>query len=127
MTSKRIGSSLVSLFDELGERDELDLVTRKKVIADQLRSSMAEQGVTKKALAEKMETSRTVVHRLLDPTDTSVTLRTIDRASRALGLEMTVSFRPQERKRMRRQTRKVAAKQAASRAVRRRKAGGRRG
>jgi DNA-binding phage protein len=123
MTSERIGSSLASLFDELGERDDLDLVTRKKVIADQLRSSMREQGVTHTALAEKMETSRTVVHRLLDPTDTSVTLRTIDRASRALGLEMTVSFRPHEPQRPPRSTRSVASKRVASRSVRKKKPG----
>jgi len=35
-----------------------------------------------------MRTSRTVIHRLLDPRDTSVTLATLSKASRALGVKL---------------------------------------
>jgi len=35
-----------------------------------------------------MHTSRTVVHRLLDPKDTGVTLATLWKASRALGVKL---------------------------------------
>ena len=89
---KHVGSGLTSLFDELDERVELDLLTRKKIIAERLREAMEQQRMTKKALAEAMQTSRTVVHRLLDPSDTSVTLSTLAKASKALGLELNVSF-----------------------------------
>lgn len=89
---KHVGSSLTSLFDELDERAELDLLTRKKIIAERLHEAMEQQRMTKKALAEAMQTSRTVVHRLLDPSDTSVTLSTLAKASKALGLELNVSF-----------------------------------
>ncbi len=44
--------------------------------------------MTKKALAEAMWTSRTVVHRLFDPSDTGVTLATIWKASKALGVNL---------------------------------------
>jgi antitoxin HicB len=90
--SKQVGSSMRSLFRELGEEEELDLLTRKKVLADQLRARMAALGVTKDALAEAMQTSRTVVYRLLDPADTGLTLETLTKASRALGLELRISF-----------------------------------
>jgi hypothetical protein len=35
-----------------------------------------------------MNTSRTVVHRLLDPTDTGVTFATLMKASTALGVKL---------------------------------------
>ncbi len=40
------------------------------------------------ALARAMQTSRTVVHGLLDPHDTSVTLATLSKASKALGAKL---------------------------------------
>jgi hypothetical protein len=40
------------------------------------------------ALVQAMRTSRTVVHRLLDPKDTGVTLATLWRASKALGVRL---------------------------------------
>jgi len=39
-----------------------------------------------------MGTSRTVVYRLLDPKDTGVTLETLSRVARALGLGLKVSL-----------------------------------
>jgi antitoxin HicB len=93
MKNKHLGSSLRSLFVELGEEQELHLLTLKKVIADELRHRMARTGVTQAKLAAAMKTSRTITHRLLDPTDTGVTLDTLVRASDALGLDLDLSFR----------------------------------
>ncbi|HWL84375.1 MAG TPA: hypothetical protein VNO21_01155 [Polyangiaceae bacterium] len=90
--SKQVGSSLRSLFEELGEAEELDLLTRKKILADQVAASMKRKHLTKLGLAKAMRTSRTVVYRLLDPTDTGVTLETLAKASRALDLELHVSL-----------------------------------
>lgn len=80
--SKRIGSTLNSLFEEIGEVDKLDLLTRKKVLADQIRKRMAQVHLTQVMLAKAMHTSRTVVHRLLDPSDTGVTLETMAKAAK---------------------------------------------
>lgn len=44
--------------------------------------------MTQAGLAEAMATSRTVVHRLLDPSDTGVTLATMIKASKALGVKL---------------------------------------
>ncbi|HEY2509840.1 MAG TPA: hypothetical protein VGI39_03260 [Polyangiaceae bacterium] len=98
MSNKHIGSTLESLFVELGEDRELRLLTLKKVIADRFRERMQAKGITQVALAGSMETSRTATNRLLDPTDTGLTLDTIVRASEALGLEVEVSFRDRENK-----------------------------
>ena len=86
--SKCIGSTLESLFDELEERDDLELLTQKKLLADKIQRVMARKQMTKAGLARAMATSRTVVHRLLDPRDTGVTLDTLIRASKALGVKL---------------------------------------
>ena len=41
-------------------------------------------------LAKEMRTSRTVINRMLDPVDTGVTLATLTRASRVLGLRVDI-------------------------------------
>jgi DNA-binding Xre family transcriptional regulator len=85
---KHVGSTLDSLFEELGESGEVGLRTQKKLLAVRIAKAMARKKMTKKALAEAMRTSRTVVHRLLDPSDTGVTLATIWKASKALGVKL---------------------------------------
>jgi antitoxin HicB len=90
--SKHIGSTLDSLFEETGELDELDLLTRKKILAEQIRKRMTQIHLTQVMLAKAMHTSRTVVHRLLDPSDTGVTLETMAKAAKALDLELRVTF-----------------------------------
>lgn len=49
---------------------------------------MARRKMTQTELAKAMKTSRTVVYRLLDPKDTSVTLATLAKASKALGVKL---------------------------------------
>jgi len=85
---KHLGSTLESLFDELGEKDDLDLLTQKKLLSLKIERAMERRKMTKAGLAEAMATSRTVVHRLLDPSDTGVTLATMIKASQALGVKL---------------------------------------
>ena len=85
---KHIGSTLDSLFDELGETEDVELLTQKKLVATKIEKAMARKGMTQSDLARSMRTSRTVVHSLLDPRDTSVTLATLSKASRALGVRL---------------------------------------
>lgn len=55
------------------------------MIAWQLAETMQAQGLTKKAMAERMHTSRSQLDRLLDSDNSSVYLETITRAARVLG------------------------------------------
>jgi hypothetical protein len=41
MKKKYIGSTLDSLFDELGEREEVELLTQKKLLAAKIERAMA--------------------------------------------------------------------------------------
>jgi antitoxin HicB len=84
MKKKHVGSTLESLFEELGEREEVELLTQKKLLAAKIERAK----MTQVELAKAMHTSRTVVHRLLDPHDTSVTLATLAKASKALGVRL---------------------------------------
>ena len=86
--NKHIGASLTSLFEELGESHEIDLLTQKKLLALKVQRAMQRRNMSQSELAKAMSTSRTVVHRLLDPADTGVTLATVAKASRALGVRL---------------------------------------
>ena len=88
MKKQHIGSSLSSLFEELGEREDVELLTQKKLLAAKIERAMTRRKMTQVQLAREMRTSRTVVHRLLDPHDTSVTLATLAKASKALGVKL---------------------------------------
>jgi antitoxin HicB len=85
---KHIGATLDALFEELGEKEVVDLLTQKKLLAARIQQAMARQRMTKTDLAQAMRTSRTVVHRLLDPKDTGVTLATLWKVSKALGVRL---------------------------------------
>jgi DNA-binding Xre family transcriptional regulator len=86
--NKHIGSTLDSLLVEMGEKDDVDLLTQKRLLAAKVERAMARRKMTTAGLAEAMSTSRTVVQRLLDPADTGVTLATLIKASRALGVRL---------------------------------------
>jgi ribosome-binding protein aMBF1 (putative translation factor) len=86
--NKHIGTTLDSLFVELGEAEDVALLTQKKLLAEKVRRAMEKKGMTSAGLATAMKTSRTVVHRLLDPTDTGVTLATICKAENALKVKL---------------------------------------
>jgi antitoxin HicB len=87
------GSSFDSFLEEEGILDEVEAVAIKRVIAWQLAEAMKVGKISKKAMAQRMGTSRSQLDRLLDPENSAVHLQTIARGARALGkrlrLEMT--------------------------------------
>jgi hypothetical protein len=76
MKNKHIGSKLDSLFEELGEREEVELLTQKKLLAAKIEKAMARRKMTQVELAKAMR------H------DTSVTLATLAKASKALRVRL---------------------------------------
>ncbi|MBI2719446.1 MAG: XRE family transcriptional regulator [Rhizobiales bacterium] len=73
----------------LAETEELAI---KELIAEQIRSAMELQGLTKTAMAQRMQTSRRQLERLLDPANPSVTLSTLRRAAQAVGRRLRVEL-----------------------------------
>lgn len=94
--NKAIGSSFDDFLAEQGILEEVSAAALKRVIAWQLGQEMKSQHVTKKALAERMNTSRTAVDRALDPTDPGMTLATLASAARALGQRVEIRLLPEK-------------------------------
>ena len=62
------------------------------MIALQLRQAMKDQNLTRAAMAERMQTSRAQLNRVLDPDASNVTLETLSRAARVVGRGLKVEL-----------------------------------
>lgn len=87
-----IGSSLDDFLREEGILADVEATALKRVLAFQIAQLMEQQNLTKTAMAKKMKTSRTALERLLDPTNPSATLQTLERAAVALGKQLQVEL-----------------------------------
>ena len=83
--NSHIGSDFDDFLAEEGLLEEASARAIKRVIAWQIREAMADQGLTKTAMAARMHTSRSMLNRLLDEQDTGLTIETLSRAAQALG------------------------------------------
>ena len=94
MTKKkgRVGSSFDDYLKQEGLYEEVTARAIKRVIARQLDALMQDQGLTKSALAKRMQTSRAQLDRLLDPDNESVTLATLARAAQAVGRHLRMEL-----------------------------------
>jgi antitoxin HicB len=96
MKSKRakkpVGETFESLMQDLGIRDEVYETATKRVLAWQLEQVRKANGLTKRAMAEAMHTSRSHLDRVLDPDNVEVTLATLQRAARAVGKRLKVEL-----------------------------------
>lgn len=90
--NKHRGPTLDSFLIEEGLHEELKAIVAKEAIAWQLRQAMKKQHISKKRLAEMMDTSRTQVNRILDPKAGNVTLETLQRAAKIVGRELRVEL-----------------------------------
>lgn len=88
----RLGSTFESWLDEHGIREDVTTAAVKAVIAHQLAAEMKANRLTKSAMAERMQTSRAQLDRLLDPDNAGVTLETLQRAARVLGRQIKVEL-----------------------------------
>lgn len=88
--NKHIGSDFDDYLAEQGPAEEVFAAALKRVIAWKIAEAMKAQRVSKKTLAERMHTSRTVVDRALDQDDAGVTLAALASAAQALGQRVDV-------------------------------------
>lgn len=110
-----MGSSFDDYLLTQGMHDTVNASAEKQVIVMELEAAMEAEGVSKAELARRMATSPSAVTRLLDPEETAVTLKTLQKAATALRrvIHLRLSA-PAE-----------ASEETATEAPRRRKAGGR--
>ena len=91
-TPPNLGSTLDALLDENGSRGAVEAAAIKRLVALQIADEMERAGLTKAELARRMHTSRVAVDRLLDASNGSVTLGTLQRAAVALGRRLSVQL-----------------------------------
>jgi hypothetical protein len=92
MNEKNIGSSFDECLEEEALLDAATAVAVKRVIAWQIAQEMKAQHLTKSSMASKMQTSRAALNRLLDATDTSLTLTTLSSAASVLGKKFRIEL-----------------------------------
>lgn len=92
MKDKHIGSSFDSFLDEQGLLAETEALALKRVFSWQLTQAMKKKHWSKSETAKRMKTTRVVLDRLLDPTNTSVTLKNLERAAVTLGKKISIEL-----------------------------------
>jgi predicted XRE-type DNA-binding protein len=88
----KIGSSFDKFLAEQGILQECEEMAVKQILADQIKAAMQKDRLTKAAMASRMKTSRRALDRLLDPSNTSVTLHTLQRAAAAVGRQIRLQL-----------------------------------
>jgi hypothetical protein len=91
--STHTGSSFSAFLEEEGIRNEVEGAAIKRVLAWQFQQEMKKQRKTKQAMARELKTSRSQLDRLLDPTNTAVSLETLTRAANVLGKHLVFEIR----------------------------------
>ena len=89
----RVGSTLESLLRGDGIYEDAKSHAIKAVLAYKLTQAMKAQNISKARMAERMETSRSQLDRLLDPENERVTLHTLKRAAAAVGMRIELDLR----------------------------------
>ncbi|HEY7687891.1 MAG TPA: Fis family transcriptional regulator [Dongiaceae bacterium] len=97
MTTRRkakgsIGSSFEGFLAEEGLLEGATERAVKRVLAWQIEKAMHKRRLTKMEMARRMRTSRAQLDRLLDPVNTSVTLRTMQRAAATVGKSLRIEL-----------------------------------
>jgi len=91
--NKHIGSSFDDFLQEEGILEETQAAAAKKVIASQIWKLMKKNNISKSKMTIRMHMkSRTQLNRLLDPTNRSITLLTLEKAANALGKHLQVQL-----------------------------------
>ena len=80
--------------NEQGILGEVEARALKQAVSLQLSRLLKEKEITKTQMAERMQTSRAAVDRLLDASNRSVTLNTLGKAARALGRKVKIELVP---------------------------------
>lgn len=93
MSNKHIGSKFDDFLDEENILVESESLALKRVFAWELNQVMTDRKLSKLTVAKRMRTSRMAFDRILDPNNTSVTLKSLERAAIALGKRIHIELR----------------------------------
>lgn len=92
MKKEYIGSNFDDFLKEEGIFEEVQEIAIKKVFAYKVKAEMKKNKITQEEMAKRMNTKRPTVMRALNPENTSITLKTMERIARALGKKLEISL-----------------------------------
>jgi hypothetical protein len=92
MSNNHIGGSFDDFLENEGLLAQSQAEAVKRVLAWQIETYMRDNNVTKTTFAQRMNTSRGQLNRLLDPENTSVSLTTMSSAAAAMGKHLTLQI-----------------------------------
>lgn len=92
MNNPHVSSNFDDFLNEEAMLEEATAIAVKRVIAWQITQEMAVLKLNKSKMAKKMRTSRASLNRLLDETDTSLTLTTLASAAAVLGKKLKIEL-----------------------------------
>ena len=87
------GSDFDEFLKDDGIFEEVQAKALKRVLSEQLEDGMQAAQLTKLAMAQKLETSRSQLDRVLDPNNTSIQLDTLIKAARAVGKVVEIKIK----------------------------------
>ena len=91
---KHRGGDFRDFLNEQGILGEVEARALKQAMSLQISQLLEEKSLTKAEMAARMKTSRAAVDRLLDESNSSVTLNTLGKAARALGRKVKIELVP---------------------------------
>jgi len=92
MTNKYIGSDFDDFLQEEGILEEAEAAAIKKVLSYKIAALMEAQKISKTEMAERMNTSRAALDRILDPENFSITLATMYKTAKSVGARLRLSL-----------------------------------
>jgi len=91
---KHRGTDFRDFLEEEGILEEVEARALKRAIAMKLAKLIEQQSLSKGDMALRMKTSRAAVDRMLDGSNPSMTLTTLEKAARALGQRIKLELIP---------------------------------
>jgi DNA-binding Xre family transcriptional regulator len=92
MKNDFVGSTFDDFLEEEEIKEEVTNGAIKKIIALQMQETLKKEKLTKTELAQRLETSRAAVDRLLDPYNDSITLLTLKKAASIMGRKIKLEL-----------------------------------
>ena len=90
--NQHTGSDFDDFLREEGILEEVTARAHKRLLALQLAEAMEASKISKVQLAERLQTSRSQVERLLDPDNTAITLESLERLASAVGRQLRIDL-----------------------------------
>jgi len=90
MKNKHLGSNFDDFLHEEGILAEIESAAIKEVLSKQIIQLMNDQKISKIEMSHRMGTSRSALDRLLNPKNTSISLKTIAIAALSLGKKINI-------------------------------------